>query len=177
MWEDVSDGEKIDSDDQSEEKEKSDEESDDDILVKVAPEKRVKIPEQPEPKKEKPFVPSKIKKKDIGKTRQLLDADGQVIENSLDALKVSMNVLDEKEALKDASKDSYFEKVRSQLEKTKDSDAKAEKKRIKDIKKKKKQQLKRQRVLVDDDGVQLATPSEGSYQQEDSEGAYESESI
>jgi hypothetical protein len=38
-----------------------------------------------------------------------------------------MNVQGEKEALKDDSKGDYLEKVRAQMEKTKDSDAKVEK--------------------------------------------------
>jgi hypothetical protein len=57
-------------------------------------------------------VPSKIKKKDIGKTRQLFDAEGQVITNSLDALKASMNVVDEEEALQKDSQAVFVQKVK-----------------------------------------------------------------
>ena len=83
MWEEVSAGENIDSDDESENEDKNakdvkekhgfggndSDDDDDDILVKVSEEKQTLIPEPVEVKNDKPFVPSKIKKKDIGKTR------------------------------------------------------------------------------------------------------------
>jgi hypothetical protein len=44
------------------------------------------------------------------------------------------------------------------------------------MKRKKKNLLKRERTVVDDDGVQIATPSEGSYEQDDDSNDYVSES-
>ena len=132
IWDEVDDGEQIDSDaeesqgnsqDGKDDKFGQDDESDgsDDILVKVDEDKRVKI-QEPKVQEEKPFKPSKIKKKDIGKSRQLFDADGNVITDSIDALKASMNVVDEKQALKESKKvkEDFVDKVKSKLKKTKE---------------------------------------------------------
>ena len=122
ILEDVDDGDKIDSNDESEESEMfGGQESDDsgDILVKVDEKRKVKIPEA-DLKEPMAFKPSKIKKKDIGKSRQLFDGDGNVITDSIDALKASMNVVDEKQALKESKnkKEDFVEKVKSKLKNT-----------------------------------------------------------